>query len=348
MDERRPHKHSPVKSLPLELVQVVLRSAVNGRSVGLEEAIRTLDCDAHHADRVLRQMAKAGYLEPADILDGLFYWQLTPNGTRLAMEPKRKRIRRDKVQTIISELLTRAKVINSDPNRLQRITLKLFGSALEERDDYGDVDVSIAYIRRQLSDIERERIENALKARQSNSDRQTFHGRLMGAERQDTREIMAFLKKGLPHLSLMNDDPMDLGAPYRWLVDHEVEPERPVNVPDDIVRPNAPSILDQHPSKPLPPITLIEARHRAISAKTKVAIDDMHIGLEDAATLEEQMWSPKVTHKGDFVANDIRSEKRAKFAGFQHLCPIWKKDLGGVAMLKEALDWCDGAMLEFG
>ncbi len=32
---------------------------------------------------------------------------------------------------------------------------------------------------------------------------------------------------------------------------------------------------------------------------------------------------------------------RVKFAGFQHLCPIWKKDLGGVAMLKEALDWCD-------
>ena len=109
-------------------------------------------------------------MEPADIFDSLFYWQLTPNGTRLALEPKRKRIGRDKVQTIISELLARAKVINGDSDRLQRITLKLFGSALEERDDYGDVDVSIAYLRRQLSDIERERIENALKVRQSNSD----------------------------------------------------------------------------------------------------------------------------------------------------------------------------------
>ena len=341
MNERGSHKHSPVKTVPLELVQAVLRSAINGRSVGLEEAIRTLDCDAHHADLILRQMAEAGYLEPADIFDSLFYWQLTPNGTRLALEPKRKRIGRDKVQTIIAELLARAKVINGDSDRLQRITLKLFGSALEERDDYGDVDVSIAYLRRQLSDIERERIENALKARQSNSDRQTFQGRLMGAERQDTREIMAFLKKGLPHLSLMNDDPMDLGAPYRWLVDHDVKTDRPVDVPDDIVRPNGPSILDQHPRKPLPPITLLEARHRAISANTKVAIDDMHIGLEDAAALEEQMWSPKVTREGDFVANDIRSETRVKFAGFQHLCPIWKKDLGGVAMLKEALDWCD-------
>jgi hypothetical protein len=163
----------------------------------------------------------------------------------------------------------------------------------------------------------------------------------MGAERQDTREIMAFIKKGLPHLSLMNDDPKDLGAPYRWLVNHDVKTDRPVDVSDDIVRPNGPSILDQHPRKPLPPITLLEARHRAISANTKVAIDDMHIGLEDAAALEEKMWSPKVTRKGDFVANDIRSEKRVKFAGFQHLCPIWKKDLGGVAMLKEALDWCD-------
>ncbi|WP_377513382.1 hypothetical protein [Octadecabacter sp. R77987] len=341
MDETTSLKHASMKDLPLELVQAILRSAVNGRSVGLEEAIRTLDCDAHHADRVLRQMAEAGYLEPADILDGLFYWQLTPNGTRLAMEPKRKRIGRDKVQAIVSELLARAQVINTDPDRLQRITLRLFGSALEKRDDYGDVDVSIAYMRRQLSDIERERVENALKARQSKSDRQTFHGRLMGAERQDTREIMAFLKKGLPHLSLMNDDPMDLGTPYRWLVNHEVKPDRPVDVPDDIVRPNAPSTLDQRSRRPLPPITLIEARHRAISATTKVAIDDMHIGLEDAATLDEKMWSPKVTRKGAFVANDIRSEKRVKFAGFQHLCPIWKQELGGVAMLKEALDWCD-------
>ena len=125
MDERRSLKHSPVRTVLLELVQTILRSAVNGRSVGLEEAIRVLDCDADHANRVLRQMAEAGYLEPADILDGLFYWQLTPNGTRLATESKRKRIGRDKVQTIISELLARAKVINSDPNRLQRITLKL-------------------------------------------------------------------------------------------------------------------------------------------------------------------------------------------------------------------------------
>lgn len=195
MDETKSHKHPSVKTVPLELVQAILRSAVNGRSVGLEEAIRTLDCDAHHADRVLRQMAEAGYLEPADILDGLFYWQLTPNGTRLAMEPKRKRIGRDKVQSIVSEIRARAQIINSDPNRLQRITLKLFGSALVERFDYGAVDVSIAYMRRQLSDIERERIENALKARQSRSDRQTFHGWLMGAERQDTREIMAFVKK---------------------------------------------------------------------------------------------------------------------------------------------------------
>jgi hypothetical protein len=53
------------------------------------------------------------------------------------------------------------------------------------------------------------------------------------------------------------------------------------------------------------------------------------------------MWSPKVTREGAFVPNDVRNDKRVKFAGFQHLCPIWKKDLGGVAMLKEALDWCD-------
>lgn len=73
----------------------------------------------------------------------------------------------------------------------------------------------------------------------------------------------------------MNDDPMDLGTPYRWLVDHDVKTDRPDDVSDDIVRPNGPSILDQYPRKPLPPITLLEARHRTISADTKVAIHDL-------------------------------------------------------------------------
>ena len=340
MDQTNNPKHAPIDDVPLETAQLILRAAVRGNSVGLEEAIRVLDCDAHHADHVLRKMAEAGYLEPADVFDGLFFWVLTPNGNRLAHESKRNRIGRDRVQAIISELVIRARTINSDPNRLQRVTLKLFGSALEKRENYGDVDVAIAYLRRQVSDSERARIEMGLKTRQSGSDRQTILGQIMGAERQDTREIKAFLQKGFPQLSLMNDDPMELGIPFRWLIDYDSKADRPIETSRTIIRPNTPSSFDEKPRKTIPSVTLLKAGHRAISSATKVSIDNIHIGLEDAAALEEAMWSPKVTRTGEFIPNDIRSDKRIKFAGFQHLCPVWKNDVGGVAMLREALEWC--------
>ncbi len=195
-------KHPPIEGVTQNEARSVLRSAVGRGNLGLEEVIRTLDCDAARGDAVLRAMAAAGYVEPAGARGQLFYWALTPTGNRLAMEKKRNRVGPEKVQATIAEVVARAKLINADGDRLQRITLKLFGSALEDhRADYGDVDVSIAFHRRNLSNQEKQRIETALCARQSEHDRQSVFSRLMGAERQDTREIRAALKKGLSHLS---------------------------------------------------------------------------------------------------------------------------------------------------
>lgn len=163
----------------------------------------------------------------------------------------------------------------------------------------------------------------------------------MGVERQDTREIRATLKKGLPHLSLMRDDPMELGTPFKWLIDHDMEIDRPVEMRDSIIRPNAPAPYMQRTPKALPPATLIRARHRELSPKTKVPAEGLHIGTDDAARLDEAMWSPRMTGGGDLVANDARKDPRVRFAGFQHLCPIWKEPIGGVLMLKRALQWCD-------
>lgn len=257
------------------------------------------------------------------------------------MEKKRKRIGVERVQATIAELISRAREINADQDRLQRITLKLFGSALEERDDYGDVDVSIAYHQRKLADDDRHRIEAALRARQSEHERQTTFGRVMGATMQDTREIRAALKKGMPQLSLMQVDPMSLGTPFRWLVDHDLEADTPVAVAEVVVRPNAPSALLQSSPKALPPATLIKARHRELSPTTKVSAEGVHICLEDAPRLDEAMWSPRLTVDGSLIANDARGDPRIRFAGFQQLCPIWKEPIGGALMLKRALEWCN-------
>lgn len=333
-------KHDPIEGVSLDEARSILRSATPGGRIGLEEVIRTFDCDALRADQILRALAVAGYIEPSDVRGQLLFWTLTPNGNRLALEKKRKRIDPEKVNATVLELINRAKIINSDPDRLQRITLKLFGSALQERDDYGDVDVSITYHRRQLPVEERERIEAALRTRQSAHDRQTVMGQVMGAEQQDTREIRAALKKGLPHLSLMRDDPMELGTPFRWLVDHDINADAPRGVAETIFRPNTPSLFEQT-TRELPQVSLMKARYREISPTTKVSVEGLHIGMEDAPRLEEALWSPQVTYEGDLVPNDARNDPCVRFAGFQHLCPIWKEQIGGVLMLKRALEWCD-------
>lgn len=337
-----PHpKHPPIEGVTWDEARSVLRSAVGRGNLGLEEVIRALDCEAARGDAILRAMAVAGYVEPAGPHDQLFYWSLTPIGNRLAMEKKRNRIGPEKVRATISEVIARARLINADVNRLQRITLKLFGSALERREDYGDVDVSITYHRRKLSDEERQRVETALYARQSEYQRQGVFSRLMGAERQDTREIRAALKKGLPHLSLMRDDPMELGTPFKWLIDHDMETDKPVEMTDSILRPNAPAPYMLSAPKALPSATLIRAHHWELSPTTKVPVEGLHFDVDDVPRLEEAMWSPRMTGDGELIANDARKDPRVRFAGFQHLCPIWKEPIGGVLMLKRALEWCD-------
>jgi hypothetical protein len=334
-------KFPAIEAIDIEDARRILRSASFRENIGLEQVIQIMDCDAHAADGILRTMAAAGYLSPkADTyLD--FSWQRTPTGKRLALEKKRKRIDRTKVDATVAELITRAKTINADPDRLHRITLRLFGSALEDRNDYGDVDIAIKFHERRLPDRDLKRIKANLEERQSDHDRQSFFGRLMGAENQDDREIRAALKKGMPQVSLMSDDPVNLGTPFRWLVDHDMETDRPALVSPEIVRPNTPSRLDQEEKVPVPQITIMKARQREIAPSTKVPTKDLFIGVEDAPYLEAALWTPAVARDGALEPNDVRYDPRVRFAGFQHLCDVWKQPVGGVKMLKLALDWCD-------
>lgn len=341
MSEPTASKHAAIEHISLEECRMILRSAHRGAGIGIEEVVRVMDCTAERADQLLRSMALAGYLEAADVWNQVFFWTLTPNGNRLSMERKRTRFGSNKVQIAIRELVARTKSINSDPDRLQRVTLKLFGSALEERDDYGDVDVSIAYHRRNLGEKERARIEKALVSRQSEHERQTILGQVMGAEQQDTREIRNILKRGLPHISLMKDDPMELGIPFRWLVDHDMESDSSRSVGEGIVRPNKASLFERNEPVSLPDVTMVQASHRAISSGTKISTSGINIGVQDVAKIEEAMWSPWVNRDGSFSPNDVRHDPKVKFAGFQHLCPIWKEPVGGILMLKKALVWCD-------
>ena len=341
LNSTAPTKFPPIEGLSIDDAHTILRTANRGSGIGIEEVIQIMDCDAHRADKVLRAMAMAGYLNPSIEPGQVFWWERTLLGNRLALEKKRKRFGRAKVDMTIAELVERAKLINSNPTRLQRITLRLFGSALEDRVDYGDVDVAIKYHQRQLPEKIHSQIVAALEGRQSDHERQTILGRLSGAEIQDTREIRALLTKGLPHVALMSDDPMTLGTPFRWLVNHDLVADTPAEVSADIIRPNVPSQLEQEISIPFPAETLVKARQRELTPTSKVSIKGLSIGVEDAAKLEEALWTPKTSRKGILEPNDLRDDAHVKFAGFQHLSSVWKEPIGGVEMLQQALEWCE-------
>lgn len=149
------------------------------------------------------------------------------------------------------------------------------------------------------------------------------------------------MKHGLPHVSLMKDDPKELGTPFRWLISHDMKIDAPAPVSDAINHPNAPLVVEREEELPLPSVTTMKARHREIAPTTKVPVEGLYISLDDAARLEEMLWTPMVTRDGKLEPNDLQDDPRLRFAGFQHLCPIWKEPIGGVEMLKKSLDWCN-------
>lgn len=72
-----PLKYTSVEGVSLDESRAVLRSATHRGNLGLEEVIRTLDCDAVRGDAVrgdavLRALAVADYIEPADVRGQLF------------------------------------------------------------------------------------------------------------------------------------------------------------------------------------------------------------------------------------------------------------------------------------
>ena len=65
MNSTAPPKFPPIEGLSIDDARPILRTANRGGGIGIEEVIQIMDCDAHRADKVLRAMAMAGYLNPS-------------------------------------------------------------------------------------------------------------------------------------------------------------------------------------------------------------------------------------------------------------------------------------------
>lgn len=61
---------------------------------------------------------------------------------------------------------------------------------------------------------------------------------------------------------------------------------------------------------------------------------------QDAFSLEEQSFKPNIV---DGVARprQIKKSSELSVAGYHHLCPHWKEDIGGLEMLRRTFAWCE-------
>lgn len=338
LEKRLLKKYGPVPGISIAAVQKIARQGLKRGFVGLETVMRVQGCKAIEADAVLRDMAVAGFVTLDTMRKGdRVTWELTVRGRALAMDARRKEITREKAAEILGAVRARACEINRDPDRLHRVRLFQFGSTLQERESYGDVDIAIKLLPRDLPKDQELRIKALLEGRAPESASYSFIGRLFLAAQQDRREIKSILTAGFAALSLTDEDLNDLGASYRVLVDHDTGTDEPVEASGSIVLTNERRVED-YPQ--VPPVTAVEALRRVRVDHVKVERRLWWQVLSDPEGVEARAFTP-VFDGTKIVPADERKNPELGLAGFQHLCDVWKRDIDGVSMMKLAAEWAD-------
>lgn len=329
------------------IVKVLKIGRSNRDEIPLHEVMRIKRCTAPEADGFLRQLASEGYVYAQfteRFVVNELVWTLTKKGRQLALKPRTKPIDREQVDLVLAEVERRAREINQDPTKLHRISLRQFGSTLDEHlQSYGDVDIAVEFMVRKLPQDELTAIKSALKKRAP--ENLNFIGQLLAAENVDKKETLATLRKGLRGLSLMGDDLDELVTDFKWLVDYDVDAEADLPVSSGVVRPNAPAPVEDIPS--LPTETVMPPQRREIAPHTKFAT--FRVDAVDAEKDEAELWIPKMADSSDqhlptATPDEEQAERnkknRSKVAGYRNICPIWRETGTTLDRLRRAFDWC--------
>jgi predicted nucleotidyltransferase len=125
-----------------------------------------------------------------------------------------KAITRQKADVIIATLLQRVEMVNARPELLERVCeVRVFGSYLEERDDFGDIDVAVRTERKEESG--KDWVRESL--RRADMSGRTFSSYLDRLSYGHT-EVMRLLKARNRYLSLHTMDDLEaIGALSRIL-----------------------------------------------------------------------------------------------------------------------------------
>lgn len=337
-------KHPIIPGIDISTIRsLFLKHEKRGRRFLQATAIEDLKLPAQEADAVLRKVATAGYIEWSGGSGENADWDLTPHGLRLVADSLAARISRHRAQSVIDEVIRRARAINDDPDRLARVKeLKLFGSALDaDRDDYGDVDIEAEIEIRRFPEDEVARAHAKVAAQVPQSWRNHFIRRFKAEEGYDSRRVFAALKASIKDLSLSKDATKTLGCEFRCIYRFDIDTGTEL-APDDRITPRTtapPKTADEILLSSLPERSII-APIGLIGPDEKVRSSTVRISMEDLAMTEAKVWLGEEKSDRSRVATDTRKSPDQRFAGVQFLFDDWRDPgLTGLELFQRTLDW---------
>jgi predicted nucleotidyltransferase len=153
------------------------------------------------AQRIIMQLAKAGYIERDELAKTRDAWCLTNAGRALTNANAMRPLPRGQAKVLIDDFLARVKEVNADPYFLYQVSkVILFGSYLSKKETLGDLDLAI-----ELSPKEpnKDRFEKLIKKRSQDAVRSgrqfsTYIDELAWPE----TEVRRFLKGRARYISL--------------------------------------------------------------------------------------------------------------------------------------------------
>lgn len=327
-------KHPQVPGVELAVLKVIFSTERND-FVDAPRAMRLTGMTIAKFDALMHAAAQAGYVRHVTGRNRWDSgWQIGNKARRLRLDKEGARIGRAQVDRVIAELPTRARALNVDPERRRMIRkICLFGSALHDQPDYGDVDVFIEVAQRPLSRAEWARLDAIWRARASESMKQGIMGAVAG-NATEQRDAMSRLKKGLKGLSVMKDDPESLGTPYRVIFQAD-ENGRELPVSGQLVVPE--KVLAQPDFPELSGQVVTEGGTYVLPSGFP-ALHDPIIMTGIRWVSMQCLWELEAEWP---LPSDHRLPGMAALHGAQHLCPAWKGDKPGMQMLVEALAWAE-------
>jgi predicted nucleotidyltransferase len=209
-------KNATIAGQPIKRVRELLRRMMGSAHWSDREIADFFHIDDVKAHALIDEMAVRGFLQDSEQRpgDSRRFYECGPQGSRLASARLLKPITRQKVDVIIARLLQRVERVNARPELLERVCeVRVFGSYLEERDDFGDIDVAVRTVRKEGSGKDWVR-ESLRRADMSGRTFSSYLDRLVYGH----TEVMRLLKARSRYLSLHTMDDLEaIGAVSRIL-----------------------------------------------------------------------------------------------------------------------------------